>query len=61
VWRRRAFLKRPGLVTVSVGAPIDTRRLTPQELNRMVEDWIEGEVKRISNTGGKQEAVNSVR
>jgi 1-acyl-sn-glycerol-3-phosphate acyltransferase len=44
VWRRRAFLKRPGLVTVSV-----------------VEDWIEGEVKRISDPGGKQEAVSSER
>lgn len=46
-WRRKAFLKHPGLVTVSVGAPMDPRDLTPQELNRRVEDWIEGEMRRI--------------
>ena len=48
VWRRKAFLKRPGVVTVSIGTPIDPRHLTPQELNRRVEDWIEGEMQRIS-------------
>jgi len=50
LWRRNAFIKRPGLVTVSIGAPIDARQFTPDELNRKVEDWIEREVERI----GKQ-------
>ena len=58
VWRRRAFLKHPGLVTVSIGVPIDARGLSAQELNRKVEDWIEGEVRRIS---GQRSAVNSRR
>jgi len=48
LWRRRAFVKRPGLVTVSIGAPIDPRQMTPDELNRSVEDWIEREMQRIS-------------
>lgn len=48
LWRRRAFIKRPGVVTVSIGAPIDTRSLTPDELIRRVEDWIEREMQRIS-------------
>jgi 1-acyl-sn-glycerol-3-phosphate acyltransferase len=51
LWRRRAFIKRPGVVTVSIGAPIDTRSLTPDELIRKVEDWIEREMQRIGNPG----------
>ena len=51
LWRRRAFIKRPGVVTVSIGAPIDTRGLTPDEVIRRVEDWIEREVQRIGNPG----------
>jgi len=47
LWPRRAFVKRPGEVTVSIGAPIDPRQLTPDELIRRVEDWIEGEMQRI--------------
>ena len=49
LWRRRAFVKRPGVVTVSIGAPIDTRQLTPEALIRRVEDWIEREMQRIGN------------
>jgi 1-acyl-sn-glycerol-3-phosphate acyltransferase len=49
LWRRRAFLKNPGLITVSVGAPIDPQGLTHQELNRRVEDWIETEIQRLED------------
>jgi len=48
IWRRNAFLKYPGTITVSIGVPIETRGLPPEEINRRVEDWIEGEVQRIS-------------
>lgn len=47
LWRRKAFLKRPGLVTVSIGEPILPHGLTPQEINRRVEDWIEAEMQRL--------------
>lgn len=47
LWGRRAFVKRPGLVTVSIGAAIDPRQLTPDQLIRTVEDWIEGEMQRL--------------
>lgn len=47
-WRRNAFLKYPGTITVSVGAAIETRDLSPEELNRKVEDWIEGEMQRFT-------------
>ena len=48
VWRRNAFLKYPGTITVSIGAPIETRGLAPDDLNRRVEGWIESELRRIS-------------
>ena len=51
LWRRRAFVKRPGLVTVSIGAAIDSRQLTPDQLIRRVEDWIEGEMQRLGSPG----------
>jgi len=47
-WPRNAFIKRPGLVTVSIGAPIDARQFTPDALNGKVEDWIENEMRRFS-------------
>jgi 1-acyl-sn-glycerol-3-phosphate acyltransferase len=48
VWRRHAFLKYPGTITVSIGAAIDTKGLAPEDINRRVEDWVEAEVQRIS-------------
>ena len=41
-WGRKAFFKRPGTVTVEIGAPIDARAHTPESLNAAVEEWIEG-------------------
>ena len=48
MWRRNAFLKHPGTITVSIGEPIATRDLEPEALNHRVEDWIETEMQRIS-------------
>ena len=50
MWRRNAFLKYPGTITVSIGAPIETRGSEPGEINRKVEDWIENEMQRISGS-----------
>jgi 1-acyl-sn-glycerol-3-phosphate acyltransferase len=47
LWRRNAFLKLPGTITVSIGEPINPAGLKPEELNRRVEDWIESEVARL--------------
>lgn len=47
LWRKNAFLKFPGTITVSIGRPIDPAGLKPEELNRRVEDWIESEVARL--------------
>lgn len=48
VWRRNAFLKYPGTITVSIGPAIDARGLTPDEVNARVAAWIEVEMRRIS-------------
>lgn len=47
-WRRNAFLKRPGRVTVSIGPAIDPAGLAADEINRRAEGWIEAEMRRIS-------------
>jgi 1-acyl-sn-glycerol-3-phosphate acyltransferase len=48
LWPRKAFIKRPGTITVSIGAPIHPDNLTPDELGARVESWIESEMRRIS-------------
>ena len=47
-WRRQAFLKHPGTVTVSIGPAIDPAGKKVDELNRAAEQWIEAEMHRIS-------------
>jgi 1-acyl-sn-glycerol-3-phosphate acyltransferase len=46
-WGRHSFLKRPGTITVSIGAPIRARGMKPAKLNAKVEAWIETEMTRI--------------
>lgn len=47
-WPRKAFLKHPGLITVSIGPPISPEGKTPEQVGREVERWIEGEMRRLS-------------
>lgn len=47
VWRRNAFVKKPGLITVSVGPPISSEGKTPEALNEEVRLWIETEMRRL--------------
>jgi 1-acyl-sn-glycerol-3-phosphate acyltransferase len=46
-WPRKALIKRPGVVDVSIGSPIDPHGRDPEELMRQVEDWIEAEMRRL--------------
>ncbi|MFA6903385.1 MAG: lysophospholipid acyltransferase family protein [Gallionellaceae bacterium] len=48
LWGRNSFLKRPGVITMSIGAPINPEGLKAEEINRRAEEWIEAEVKRIN-------------
>jgi 1-acyl-sn-glycerol-3-phosphate acyltransferase len=47
VWPRKAFIKHPGVVDVSIGKPIASRGRQPDELMREVEGWIEAEMRRL--------------
>ncbi len=46
-WGRNAFLKRPGLITVSIGAPIQPNGENAEALAGQVEDWIENEMLQL--------------
>lgn len=47
VWPRKAFIKVPGVVDVSVGPAIPSVGREPDELMREVEAWIEAEMRRL--------------
>jgi 1-acyl-sn-glycerol-3-phosphate acyltransferase len=46
-WPRKSFLKRPGIVDVSIGKPIPSQGREPEEMMREVQAWIEGEMRRL--------------
>ncbi|MCC7483783.1 MAG: 1-acyl-sn-glycerol-3-phosphate acyltransferase [Burkholderiales bacterium] len=52
LWPRRAFVKHPGVVTVSIGEPIESAALTPEEIIARAEGWIEAEVERLNRHPG---------
>ena len=47
-WRKNAFIKRPGLITVSIGKPIASAGLSAAELNQRIENWIESEMPKLN-------------
>jgi 1-acyl-sn-glycerol-3-phosphate acyltransferase len=47
VWPRKAFIKHPGIVDLSIGKPIPSQGREAGELMREVEDWIESEMRRL--------------
>ena len=46
-WPRNAFVKRPGLITVSIGPPLRSEGQKAAALMHNVEEWIENEMRRI--------------
>jgi len=48
VWPRKSFLKRPGLITVSIGPALLPENEDANTLMAKVESWISMEMKRIS-------------
>lgn len=49
LWGRNAFSKHPGLITMSIGAPIETKALKAEEINARVEAWIENEIQMLTH------------
>ncbi len=46
-WPRKAFIKSPGVVDVSIGQPIPSVGRKHDELMAEVEAWIEAEMQRL--------------
>jgi len=46
-WRRRDIKKYPGKVTLVIGKPLDPTGLSPTEINRRVEEWIEETIAKL--------------
>jgi 1-acyl-sn-glycerol-3-phosphate acyltransferase len=57
-WPRKAIVKRPGVVDVSIGKPIPSQGRDPDELLREVEQWIESEMRRLDPEAYRDEPVN---
>jgi len=49
LWRRDAFVKQPGKITVSIGQPIEAGSMKAEALMRRVEDWIEAETAHLGD------------
>lgn len=47
VWPRKAFVKNPGTVDISIGQPIPSAGRDPSELMQEVKTWIEAEMQRL--------------
>ncbi len=47
-WPRRGFIKKPGVIQVRVGKPIETRGRKAQDILKEAEDWIESQMKEIT-------------
>ena len=47
-WPKNTLIKKPGRITLSIGAPIAPDNRTPGDLMRQVENWIETEMRHIS-------------
>ncbi len=50
-WPKNSFIKKPGVITVSIGKPISPEGLTAAQLMQQVENWIESEMRVISSPG----------
>ncbi len=46
-WPRNSFLKRPGIVTISIGPQVRLQDEKAAAVTRRIEAWIEGETRRI--------------
>jgi 1-acyl-sn-glycerol-3-phosphate acyltransferase len=47
-WPRRGWLKRPGVIRVVIGPPIEAAGREPRELNQEVRAWIEHQIAAIA-------------
>lgn len=53
-WPRRQFIKRPGVIQVRIGPPIEPANKTAQQILNETEHWIETEMAKISTLENHQ-------
>lgn len=53
LWPRNTFVKKPGLITVSIGPVITVAGKTEDQIQEQVEGWIENEMRRLDPTAYK--------
>lgn len=46
-WGKNSFIKKPGIITVSIGKAIDCTGLKPDAINSQVETWINAEMLQL--------------
>ena len=62
VWPRGKWIKRPGTVTVSIGAPIPPGDMTAEQQMAKVEAWIENEMRaRFAHQYGGEGGATAVQ
>lgn len=49
-WQRNAFIKKPGLIQVIIGKPIDTANKTTDQINIMAYDWIKATMTTLNQS-----------
>jgi 1-acyl-sn-glycerol-3-phosphate acyltransferase len=47
-WPRRQFIKKPGIIEVRIGPPIETKHKTAQQILSEAEQWIESQMVSIT-------------
>jgi 1-acyl-sn-glycerol-3-phosphate acyltransferase len=46
-WPKNSFIKKPGVIKMHIGKPIQTTSLKADALNNQVENWIEAEMQKL--------------
>ncbi|BAU50148.1 1-acyl-sn-glycerol-3-phosphate acyltransferase [Sulfurifustis variabilis] len=50
-WPRRGFLKRPGTIEVVIGPVIESRGRTPDQIQKLAQEWVEGAMSSLERVG----------
>ena len=58
-WPRRGLLKKPGVVRVVIGPPVEATGRDPRALNAEVQSWIEGTMRALADAHPGAEAGQS--
>jgi len=53
LWPRRGLVKKPGLIRVRVGPPIEAAGREPRQLNAEVQTWIEATIQELNRGPGR--------